>query len=105
MSVWVTAVLGVRFLLETGTISGLIVGALINKELAVKISFIILAIVLVIVWARYGAPKSPDRLVGISKLILELIVYGLGSFSFYYLFAPKIGTISVSTSTNNDDIP
>lgn len=84
-------VLGIRFLLEVATVGGLVSGLFIKKELYQKILFSVLALILALVWAKYGAPKSPSVLTGNAKLILELVVYSLGTLGYLYLFGAKIG--------------
>jgi len=86
-------VLAVRFMLEIITIIGLFSGIFISKSVPNKIIYLILSISLAFIWARYGAPKSPNVLIGTNKLILEIVVYAIGSFGFYRLFGNKIGTI------------
>lgn len=84
-------VLGIRFLLEVATVGGLFSGLFIKKELYQKIFFFILALILALIWAKYGAPKSPSVMTGKAKLILELVVYSLGTLGYFYLFGAKIG--------------
>jgi len=80
-------VLGIRFLLEIAT-----AGIFIKKGILQRILFAVLTITITLVWARYGAPKSPTVLTGNGKLCLELIVYFLGSLTYFFLFGTKIGT-------------
>lgn len=85
-------VLGIRFLLEVATVSGLFSGIFIKKSIYQRILFAVLTITITLVWAKYGAPKSPTVLTGNAKLCLELIVYFLGTLIYFFLFGPKIGT-------------
>lgn len=85
-------VLGIRFLLEIATVGGLFSGIFIKKGILQRILFAVLTITITLVWARYGAPKSPTVLTGNGKLCLELIVYFLGSLTYFFLFGTKIGT-------------
>ena len=85
-------VLGIRFLLEIATAGGLFSGIFIKKVILQRILFAVLTITITLVWARYGAPKSPTVLTGNGKLCLELIVYFLGSLTYFFLFGTKIGT-------------
>lgn len=85
-------VLGIRFLLEIATAGGLFNGIFIKKGILQRILFAVLTITITLVWARYGAPKSPTVLTGNGKLCLELIVYFLGSLTYFFLFGTKIGT-------------
>lgn len=89
-------VLGIRFFLEMLTVLGLFSGVLISKSIHLKIIYLILSIGITILWARYGAPKSPNVLLGINKFLLEIFVYGLGSIAFYKLFGNSVGTVYLS---------
>lgn len=86
-------VLSIRFILETITVIGLLSGGLIKKKLFEKILFIALGIAVFLIWSKYGAPKSPDALKGTAKLILEIVVYGIGIISFYNIFGMKTGIV------------
>ncbi|MGG5372976.1 DUF2568 domain-containing protein [Enterococcus sp. AZ196] len=86
-------VLALRFLLEVGTVGGLFSGLFIKKQVYLKVLFVVLALSITLVWARYGAPKSPTVLTGRNKLFLELGVYSIGSIGFFLLFGNKVGTI------------
>lgn len=85
-------VLGIRFLLEIATAGELFNGIFIKKGILQRILFAVLTITITLVWARYSAPKSPTVLTGNGKLCLELIVYFLGSLTYFFLFGTKIGT-------------
>lgn len=91
-----TIVLAVRFLLEIVTVLGIISGVFINRSIQSKIVSFFLSIAIVLLWARYGAPKSPNVLSGVNKFVLEIFVYGVGSIAFYKLFGDSIGTIYLS---------
>jgi hypothetical protein len=84
-------ILGLRFILEVTTIIGIFIGSF-NAELSYKIYYISLAILIVVIWSRYGSPKSPTTLTGIKKLLLEIAIYGIGIISFYSLYDFKIAT-------------
>lgn len=86
-------VLMIRFLLEIGTVLGIFSGIFIKKSIVQKMLFFLVGTVMTIVWARFGAPKSPNVLTGIHKLALEISVYSIGIVSFYTLFGKKLGTI------------
>lgn len=94
-------ILGIRFLLEVVTVGAIVSGTFIKKNLYQKIIFATLAIIITFVWAKYGAPKSPTVLTGNAKLILELIVYSLGTFAYFVLFGPKTGTIYLVIASLN----
>lgn len=85
-------VLGIRFLLEVATVSGLFSGLFIKKSLYQKIIFAALALIITLTWAKYGAPKSPTVLTGNAKLILELVVYSIGTLGYFLLFGTRVGT-------------
>ena len=85
-------VLVVRFLIEIVTVLGIFSGVFIKKSIAQKILFFLSGMAVTILWARFGAPKSPNVLTGNNKLILEIFVYSVGIISFYSLFGEKIGT-------------
>lgn len=94
-------VLLIRFFLEVFTVGGIFSGLFVKKELVQKILFAVLAVIIVIVWAKYGAPKSPTVLTGGAKLILELIVYSVGTLAYFYLFGNQVGiTYLVIASLN-----
>ncbi|MGM0123461.1 hypothetical protein IGI37_000827 [Enterococcus sp. AZ194] len=85
-------VLLIRFLLEISTIIGLFTGTFISEVFEYKLLFFVVSIVLTLLWARYGAPKSPHVFVGFQKLLLEIFVYTVGSIGFYQLFGIRVGT-------------
>lgn len=84
-------VLAIRFLLELTTVVGLFSGLFIKKQWTQRILFAVLAVIVTLVWAKYGAPKSPTVLTGQSKLFLELAVYSVGTFGFFFLFGSRAG--------------
>ncbi|MHC5226843.1 YrdB family protein [Enterococcus sp. LJL99] len=86
-------VLAVRFLLEIVTVLGIFSGVFIKKSIVQKLLFLLVGMVVTILWARFGAPKSPNVLTGNNKLVLEIFVYSVGVISFYSLFGKKIGTV------------
>ena len=88
-------ILSIRFLLEVVTVLGILSGLFIKKEIYIKILFLILSILITLIWARYGAPKSPHVLTGLNKLRLEIFVYSVGSISFYKIFGLKIGLLYI----------
>lgn len=88
-------ILSIRFLLEVVTVLGILSGLFIKKEIYIKILFLILSILITLIWARYGAPKSPHVLTRLNKLMLEIFVYSVGSISFYKIFGLKIGLLYI----------
>lgn len=88
-------ILSIRFLLEVVTVLGILSGLFIKKEIYIKILFLILSILITLIWARYGAPKSPHVLTGLNKLMLEIFVYSVGSILFYKIFGLKIGLLYI----------
>lgn len=93
MNAIIGLVLAIRFLLEVSTILGLISGFFLKQRLLLKILFLFLGIALVLVWTRYGAPRSPNVLIGLNKLFLEIVVYAVGIIGFYSIFGFQIGTV------------
>jgi len=89
----------IRFLLEMVTVIGVFSGVFISNNIYLKIVYLILSIVIVYLWGKYGAPKSPTVLKGFYKLILEIPVFAIGSFGFYSLYGTKIGTIYLVVAT------
>lgn len=85
--------LAIRFILEIITVLGLFSGVFISKSFSHKCIYLALSLVITLLWARYGAPKSSHVLVGSHKFLLELVVYTIGSLGFYSLFGNQIGTI------------
>ncbi|WEV50775.1 YrdB family protein [Lactobacillus sp. ESL0731] len=85
--------LSCRFLLECATVIGIFSGAFIKRDLLSKIIFAAVAILIFLVWSRYGAPHSPQALTGVAKLILEVLVYTIGSSCWIIIFGKNIGSI------------
>lgn len=81
--------LGIRFLLELFTPIMIFYGGITSSKLSHKIIFIIISIAIVIIWAVLGAPNSSYALIGLNKLLLEIIIYGIGIASFFLLFSLK----------------
>ncbi|WP_165211731.1 DUF2568 domain-containing protein [Streptococcus tangpeifui] len=82
-----------RFLLEVITVMGLLGGIFTGKPWAVKIGFAFLGLLVVLVWSRYGAPKTPQVLKGVRKLLLESSVFVLGTIGFWQLYGDKAGLL------------
>lgn len=88
-------ILSIRFLLEVVTVLGILSGIFIEKKIHIKILFLIISILITLIWARYGAPKSPHVFTGLNKLMLEIFVYSVGGLSFYKIFGFKIGLLYI----------
>ena len=88
-------ILAIRFLLEVVTVLGILSGIFLKKEMYIKILFLIISILITLIWARYGAPKSPHVLTGLNKLMLEIFVYSVGGISFFRIFGFKIGLLYI----------
>lgn len=93
MSFLAMLTLSIRFLLEILTVLGLASGIFLQKPLVEKFLFGILAFGITFVWAKYGAPKSPTTLTGLSKLGLELVVYSIGILGIMRIFGLRIGLL------------
>lgn len=87
------AALIVRFLLEAATVFGLIGGGLLARNVSDKIIFPILGVLIIIAWWFFGAPKADYAFRGTTKLLLEIVVFGIGAFSYFHLFGNKAGMI------------
>lgn len=85
--------LATHFILEAITIIGIFSGIVISKNISHKILYLILSITLTLLWAKYGAPKSPAALIGIQKFTLEIFVYSVGTIAFFNLFGYTISII------------
>lgn len=86
-------IVGIRFLLEVCTVVGLIYGGFRANKLSGKISYLILAGLIVVVWMFFGAPKSTHALVGMNKVFLESGIFLIGSIACSFIFNKKIGSI------------
>ncbi|WP_225419664.1 DUF2568 domain-containing protein [Lapidilactobacillus wuchangensis] len=93
MSVIQVIVLAVRFLLEVVTALGLLSGVYFANGNLAKVLFLIVGLLVIVLWARYGAPKSDHAFAGTAKLLLELFVYSCGIIGFFVLFGIKIGSV------------
>ena len=70
---------GVRFLLETVTVLGLVGGLSTKKSWAKKLVFALLGLVVTLIWSRYGAPRSPYAFTGLSN-------WAYKNFYFWYWY-------------------
>ncbi|EOH93756.1 DUF2568 domain-containing protein [Enterococcus pallens] len=93
MSFLAAITLGIRFILEIITVIGLASGFFLQKSWTEKFFFALLACGVAVVWAKYGAPKSPTSLTGVNKLLLELIVYSIGILGIWRVFGLRTGLI------------
>ncbi|MBP2623377.1 DUF2568 domain-containing protein [Streptococcus oricebi] len=84
-----TLILVLRFLVELLAVLGLVASLFLKKSLFEKLVFLLLAAALVLVWSKYGAPKSPTALRGIARLVLEIGVFALATLSFLWLYGWK----------------
>lgn len=89
-------VLAVRFIVELLTVAGLASAVIVREALGQKLFFGLLALLVVVLWGRYGAPKSPHVLEGTAKLLLEVAVYSVGSICFFVLFGFETGAVYTS---------
>ncbi|MBO1308594.1 YrdB family protein [Enterococcus sp. 669A] len=96
MSFLAAITLGIRFILEIITVVGLFSGSFIQKYWGEKFLFGLLAFAITLVWAKYGAPKSSLSLTGMSKLVLELVVYGIGILGIWRIFGMRTGLFYMS---------
>lgn len=93
MTFLVAVTLGIRFLLEIITVIGLASGVFLQKPWIEKLFFGFLAVAVTLLWAKYGAPKSPASLTGLYKFGLELVVYSVGIGSIWRIFGTRIGLV------------
>lgn len=75
------------------TVGGLIGGGLFAKKLSYKFIFPLLGVAIVIVWGFFGARKADYALQGMAKLLLEMVVFGIGAYGFFQLFGNRAGMI------------
>lgn len=92
---------GVRFLLETVTVLGLVGGLSTKKSWAKKLVFVLLGLVVTLIWSRYGAPRSPYALTGLAKLGLEIFTFGIGITGSFLLYGKIIGWIYTAMAVIN----
>ncbi|WEV68556.1 DUF2568 domain-containing protein [Bifidobacterium sp. ESL0775] len=92
MNILSAIVAAIRFLLEIATVIGLVAGGgFLSKNGGVKFLWIVIGVIVIIVWARYGAPSSAHVLPKYGKFCLELVVYTIGSIGFLRIFGISIG--------------
>ncbi|WP_459499312.1 YrdB family protein [Bacillus sp. C1] len=87
--------IAVRFVLEV-CVLGIIGywGFHTGKGFAVKIVLaVIFPLIVAIIWGLFGAPAAIWKLQGISHLMLEIIIFGLGIAVLYHLKYVTLATI------------
>ena len=85
-----TLILALRFLVELLAVLGLVASLFLKKSLLDKLVFLLLALGLVLVWSKYGAPKSPTALRGMARLLLEIGLFSIVTLSFLWLYGWKL---------------
>ena len=93
MKVLSITIVGIRFILELVTILGLLGGLFTQKTYGLKLALAFMCLLIIIVWGRYGAPKSPFALKGFSKICLEIFIFSLGTLGFLLLYGGPVGAI------------
>ena len=73
---------GLRFLVEVVAILGLFSVSVIQISWLEKFPYFLLAVLLILFWARYMAPKSPHTLIKWQRLVAEISIFILVSGSF-----------------------
>ena len=84
---------GLRFLVEAVAILGLFSVSVIQISWLEKFLFFLLAVLLILFWARYMAPKSPHAFTKWHRLVAEISIFVLVSGSFWYLYGLQIGIL------------
>ena len=89
---------GLRFLVEVVAILGLFSVSVIQISWLEKFLFFLLAVLLILFWARYMAPKSPHALKKWHRLIAETSIFILVSCIFWHLYGLQIGIFYLALS-------
>ena len=89
---------GLRFLVEFVAILGLFSVSVIQISWQEKFLFFLLAVLLILFWARYMAPKSPHALKKWHRLVAETSIFILVSGSFWHLYGLQIGIFYLALS-------
>ena len=89
---------GLRFLVEVVAILGLFSVSVIQISWLEKFLFFLLAVLLILFWARYMAPKSPHALKKWHRLVAETSIFILVSCSFWHLYGLQIGIFYLALS-------
>ncbi|WP_019775806.1 DUF2568 domain-containing protein [Streptococcus sobrinus] len=86
-------VTSLRFLLGTTALFGLLGSLFTHRDILTKVSFTTFAVLTIILWSRYGAPKASHRLSNPAKIILELFILSFASLSFFWLYGSLVGLV------------
>ena len=89
---------GLRFLVEVVAILGLFSVSVIQISWLEKSLFFLLAVLLILFWARYMAPKSPHALKKWHRLVAETSIFILVSCIFWHLYGLQIGIFYLALS-------
>ena len=89
---------GLRFLVEVVAILGLFSVSVIQISWLEKFLFFLLAVLLILFWARYMAPKSLHALKKWHRLVAETSIFILVSGSFWHLYGLQIGILYLALS-------
>lgn len=89
---------GLRFLVEVVAIFGLFSVSITQNSWLDKLLFYLLAVLLILFWARYMAPKSPHAFKKWQRLVAETSIFILVSGSFWYLYGLQIGILYLALS-------
>ncbi|MGT2694335.1 DUF2568 domain-containing protein [Streptococcus peroris] len=89
---------GLRFLVEVVAILGLFSVSVIQISWLEKFLFFLLAVLLILFWARYMAPKSPHALKKWHRLVAETSIFILVSCIFWHLYGLQIGIFYLALS-------
>ena len=89
---------GLHFLVEVVAILGLFSVSVIQISWLEKFLFFLLAVLLILFWARYMAPKSPHAFKKWQRLVAEITIFILVSGSFWYLYGLQMGVLYFALS-------
>ena len=89
---------GLRFLVEVVAILGLFSVSVIQISWLEKFLFFLLAVLLILFWARYMAPKSLHALKKWHRLVAETSIFILVSCIFWHLYGLQIGIFYLALS-------
>ena len=89
---------GLRFVVEVVAILGLFSVSVIQISWLEKFLFFLLAVLLILFWARYMAPKSPHALKKWHRLVAETSIFILVSCIFWHLYGLQIGIFYLALS-------
>ena len=89
---------GLRFLVEVVALLGLFSVSVIQISWLEKFLFFLLAVLLILFWARYMAPKSPHALKKWHRLVAETSIFILVSCIFWHLYGLQIGIFYLALS-------